>query len=219
MRGKLITIAALAVLTLAIAAVFLSFLPDEIPVHYNSEGQIDRIGSKYEYLIFPGSSAVMGLIMFAIIRRLSVRSMPREANVVAITGISVLIVINILTLYFLYEASRFPSGADGGIGVAGIGKVCSIGVGILLLITGNIMPKATRNALFGLRTKWSMANDRVWLKSQRFAGGTAIICGLLLVLLAVFVPSIAMLYVMIGLIAVWTVICIVASYLYYKREK
>ena len=38
---------------LVITAVVLGFLPDKVPMHYNSEGVIDRWGSKYENLLFP----------------------------------------------------------------------------------------------------------------------------------------------------------------------
>lgn len=40
--------------------VFLIIAPDIIPAHYNSAGAVDRMGSKYEYILFPFVSAGVG---------------------------------------------------------------------------------------------------------------------------------------------------------------
>jgi uncharacterized membrane protein len=39
-------------------------LPDQVPGHYNAQGEIDRMGSKFELLLFPG----IGLFMILFIR-------------------------------------------------------------------------------------------------------------------------------------------------------
>lgn len=67
-------------------------------------------------------------------------------------------------------------------------KLTNIGVGTMLIILGNLMPKVKRNGLFGLRTSWSMENDEIWNKSQRFGGKAAVICGFATVLMTVLVP-------------------------------
>ena len=51
---------ALIVLGFAGTVVFLMLSPDIIPAHYNSAGVVDRMGSKYEYILFPLISAGMG---------------------------------------------------------------------------------------------------------------------------------------------------------------
>ena len=69
-------------------------------------------------------------------------------------------------------------------------KFTGIAIGILLVILGNIMPKMRRNAMFGLRTKWSMTNDSVWQKSQRFGGIASVLCGLAMIVISAFVPGV-----------------------------
>lgn len=51
---------ALIVLGFAGTIVFLALAPDTLPLHYNLAGEIDRMGSKYEYLLFPFLSAGVG---------------------------------------------------------------------------------------------------------------------------------------------------------------
>ena len=97
-------------------------------------------------------------------------------------------------------------------------KFTGIAIGILLVILGNIMPKMRRNAMFGLRTKWSMANDSVWQKSQRFGGIASVLCGLAMIVISAFVPGVWNLFVMTVIIIVWLILCVIASYRYYKAD-
>lgn len=73
---------------------------------------------------------------------------------------------------------------------ADVYKLTAIGLGILMMLLGNAMPKASRNTLFGLRTVWSMKNDRVWQKSQRFGGYASVVFGFLMVLSGIFFSQI-----------------------------
>ncbi|MDR0778646.1 MAG: DUF1648 domain-containing protein [Methanomassiliicoccaceae archaeon] len=53
----------LAIMPLLITLVALQFLPDQIPAHYNSAGEVDRWGSKYESLFLPIMAVAMGLFL------------------------------------------------------------------------------------------------------------------------------------------------------------
>ena len=48
--------------------IFLILSPDRIPVHYNFAGEVDRIGSKYENLIWPGFAIGMGVFFLLMAR-------------------------------------------------------------------------------------------------------------------------------------------------------
>ena len=97
-------------------------------------------------------------------------------------------------------------------------KLTGAGVGLLLVVLGNFMPKARRNAWFGLRTSWSMANDRVWQKSQRFGGMAAVACGFAMMLLSVLLPGWWNLLAMTLAPLVWLALCVVASRRYYQAD-
>lgn len=53
---------ALIVLGFAGTALFLLLAPDTIPVHYNAAMEVTRMGSKFEFIIFPVISAGMGAV-------------------------------------------------------------------------------------------------------------------------------------------------------------
>ena len=63
MNKKKILYFALMFLPLLITVIALPFLPEQIPAHYNFAGEVDRIGSKFEMLIFPLCTIGMGSFM------------------------------------------------------------------------------------------------------------------------------------------------------------
>src|SRR4029077_13644458 len=59
----------------------------------------------------------------------------------------------------------------------------AVATGVLLLAIGNYLGKARQNAIFGLRTPWTLADATVWDRTHRFAGPGMVGGGLLLIVL------------------------------------
>ena len=89
----------------------------------------------------------------------------------------------------------------------------------MLVILGNMMPKAGKNSLLGLRTKWSMANDSVWQKSQRFGGIVLVISGFLMIILSLFIQGLWNMLMMLIVLTAALLLCTVASYRYYLADQ
>lgn len=206
-------------LTIVGTAILLVFKPDTIPAHYNLAGEVDRYGSKYENLIWPLSSVIMGAFFLLLARHQRKKGEKSNEKVLLYTSAATLLFFAALGFYFMIKAIRHDSAALPAVGTDGILKFTGIGIGALLVVLGNIMPKARRNSLIGLRTTWSMANDSVWQKSQRFGGIVSVVSGLAIILLAVFLPGDWVGLAMIGVITVWLILCVAASYRYYKADK
>ena len=51
-----------------------------------------------------------------------------------------------------------------------ISAFTAIGMGVLFIVLGNVMPKSRRNSVMGLRCAWSQYNDVTWQRSNRFGG-------------------------------------------------
>jgi uncharacterized membrane protein len=60
-------------------------------------------------------------------------------------------------------------------------------MGVLLAVTGNVLGKLRPNAVVAIRTRWTLANARVWDQTHRFAGKVQVAAGVVLVGLA-FTP-------------------------------
>ncbi len=166
-----------ALIPLAAVLTALPLLPDKIPAHYDLNMNIDRWGSKYEMLLFPALVFLMTGFIYGM-SRLQAKQENGESNrkVLLISGSLLNLFFTGMTVYFLFMAYN---AADGSISVNGdkFTQFTFISLGIVLTIVGNFMPKCKMNAVVGLRTKWSMANEDVWFRCQRFGGVVTVLYG------------------------------------------
>ncbi len=210
-------ILALVLLSFVIAGVFLALAPEQIPVHYNASGQIDRWGSKYEYLVMPVLTAVFAGFMAWVAGY--ERKKDRESNERVVAGMTVwvLILFNVLWLFFMVKAVKIAQ-TDGA-----AQELSARGMMILLMASfiplGNRMPKAQRNSLLGLRTKWSMADDVCWQKSQRLGGIVMVTAGAVGVAVMSVVPAGWISWVAPVLILGAAAVASIGSYGIWKRQR
>ena len=218
MKNKYIAIYALMLLSVIVTGVFIAFMPSEVPMHYNIAGEIDRIGSKYENLIFPLLTILIGCFFLIIINQLKKKNLRGVESAVLWSGIACLIFINILFGYFLWKATSYVPELNESIITNGIYRTSTIGLGLIFIILGFVMPKTQINGYVGLRTTWSMKNERVWKKSQRFGGITFIICGFVSIIAGIFINGIASIFTLMTVLMISTIVCVVASYKIYKKD-
>lgn len=211
MKAKRILLITLAVLPLIVTLIALIFMPAEVPAHYGPDLMCDRWGSKFETLILPAAILVLCLLFL-----LPSFFMKRDANkkVTLNIGIAFTIFMNLLQYYLLFiQASGFTDLKRHGLGFE---RFIMLGFGGLFLFIGNIMPTVRRNSFVGLRTTWSMKNDEVWKRSQRFGGISMMILGAALIILAFAFPNI---FLMLGLILLTAVVDTVYSYIAARNSK
>lgn len=186
-----------AFLPLAVTLIWLQFLPDRVPMHYDFAGNIDRWGSKWENLLLPGIVLVMGVICWLVtrsgLRKAAADEKQKahaEANVkvVRIVMVATGLFFTVLQAFLLYKAGQ-AAASDATENSVEIDRVTTACMGILFLVLGNYMPKAKRNSLVGFRCGWTMFNDLTWQKSNRFSGLALMLAGLATVACAVFLPK------------------------------
>ena len=196
--------------------IFIALMPDIVPMHYNLQGEINRMGSKYENLIFPLATIGLGVFFLLFARYYGKKSQAKDEKSLLYVAFVTLIFITALGFYYMLQSVNYgleaPSSNSVGIDFVGVG------IGLLLICFGFIMPKVPRNSTFGLRTKWSMANDRVWQKCQRFGGLSSIVFGVVLILLSLVLSSDIIGIALIVMVVLLLFICIIASYYYYKND-
>ena len=218
MSKRYTAIIMLMLLAFVAAGILIGLMPDEVPLHYNMAGEVDRVGNRYENLLLPVVTAGMGLFFIGIARHAVKKGEERNGKVTATVGIAVMIWFNLMNLYFLLQAVSY-SRTEGLLQRVDAMRFTAIGLGIVIFITCNFMPKATRNAMFGLRTTWSMKNDRVWQKCQRFGGFSGMILGAIMILSAIFMSGNAAMIMLSILLFVWVFLCVYMSYRYYKEDE
>ena len=181
-----------AALSVILAAAAITILPDNVPVHYGLDGNVDRIGSKYEVFIFAAiviAITVTGILLRRRFEKAQVSGAGEKESAHAAGNAKVCgIVCTAVNLVMLgLEAVFICMGHSGIQQISGTeGELyCSATVilmGILYAVLGNIMPKMKMNGLMGLRTTWSMKNDEVWARCQRMGGTVTFFGGIAVIL-------------------------------------
>ncbi len=196
--------------------IILVLSPDVIPLHYNFKGEIDRWGSKYENLLFPAAAILLGALFMLTAK--GQRRKPEASNEKTMLIAAIVTVAFFDALIFFLGIKAMRSAGDRNAAAPGIGTFMGIALGALFCLLGNIMPKARNNSMFGLRTKWSRYHDRVWQKSQRFAGFASVILGLLLIAASAFLSDMWILFTIVAASTTWLALCILASRHYYMED-
>ena len=181
-----------SVIPLIIVLVALQFLPEKIPAHYDLHMNVDRWGSKYESLIMPVVTILMAAYMYGM-SRFSAKQENGESNqkVILISGIAINLMFTAMTAWSLFSAFKAVENSkiSGKIPV----NIIFISTGIVMTVIGNFLPKCKLNSVIGIRTKWSMANEDVWFKCQRFGGVLFVICGIIMAVISAVIESVTLL--------------------------
>src|SRR5689334_9481010 len=97
-------------------------------------------------------------------------------------------------------------------------RVLPLGLGILFVVIGNLLPRARPNWFIGIRTPWTLSSDRVWEKTHRFGGRIFVVGGLVSILAALFFPDWGHIIVF-AVILLCSAGALVYSYFEWRREQ
>jgi uncharacterized membrane protein len=207
------TTRALAVGGLMIAAALLytlilyPHLPDLIPIHWNWRGEVDGWADKrWAVLLMPGTMALMlGLLLLLPALspgQLRIQPFRQTFNYIMILATALMGFIHVVML----QAALNPH--------MDMGRPLISGIFLFFALIGNVLGKIRRNAWAGIRTPWTLADDRVWASTHRLAGQLWVGMGIFGVL-AVWIgipPAICFTLLMVAVF-----VPVVYSYLLYKR--
>lgn len=219
----------LSALPTIITAIVLQFMPDKIPAHYGISGEIDRWGSKFEYIIFPLviiAVSILWEIIFSVFNK-KAQNVPEDKQrtetvnnikVMKITAVATTAVFGITHCFFLYKAYSEAGSGIAYLDLDGIKITCFL-MGILFIVAGNYVPKTKLNGAIGLRISYSMYNDVTWSKSNLFGGLLLVISGVLTIFCSAIFNSTAALILMLVFLIVSVVVMILYAKKIYEEEK
>jgi uncharacterized membrane protein len=200
-----VTIAALL-----IGAFVFQSLPERVPIHWNLQGQVDGYGPPgVAAFVVPGVMVGL-LLLFCALPWLS----PKQFEVDTFRETYWFITFVVMSMMGYIQCVTLWSATG-----RSIDMTRAIIAGLLLTfgLLGNVMGKVRRNFWVGVRTPWTLANDRVWNDTHRLAGrlfvGAALLC---LPLLFMPVPVVALFFIVITLILSAAIIPAAYSAVHYK---
>ncbi len=196
---------------LAFTAYAFQRLPLRVATHWDIHGQPNGYsGRAVAAILLP---AIM-VALWGALRGLPLID-PRRANYVKFQGTYDLAINAIVTLMLLVHVSILGRALGWPIP---IDRVAPAIVGAMLLVLGNVLPRARPNWWFGIRTPWTLSNDNVWTRTHRVGGYLMTAAGAV-VLLGVPLPHAWSLGVLVGAIAVSSLGSLVYSYFAWREEQ
>ncbi len=203
-----VVIAAMA----AFAAIVYSRLPERVPTHFDASGSPDGWMARWPgAFLFAGIGLVVWLLLLGL-RRID----PRRAHYQRFEG-TYWIVLNIVVLLLAaFEAVSLGLGLGWPIDA---GRVTYALLGVVFLLLGNYLPRLRSNWWMGIRTPWTLESERVWRETHRLGGKTFVAGGIALLLVALFLPEAARVWIQVPVLVVSVGTPLVYSYFAYRRER
>lgn len=195
----------------AASAVVYPSLPERVPTHWNFEGEVDGWGSR----VWGAWMMPLTIVLVWALMRWLPSIDPRRSNYAkfgsAFESIMIAVMLFMLAIHaiVLRAALGYPVAVD---------RMMPLGVGILLAVIGNLLPRARSNWFVGIRTPWTLSSERVWEKTHRFGGRLFVIGGVLIAVAAIISPSSAR-WVLITVAVACSLGSVVYSYVEWKKEK
>ena len=163
----------------AIPFLYLSYiypeLPDVVPLHWDFQGNPDRMGSKLELIVIPILLPLLTYLIFLFlpIVKSSEQIAASEKKITKLRFFTVLL-MSILALMVLSTVKN---------GTINSPNHVFIIIGLLYSLLGNYMPSLNPNYFIGIRIPSTLKNKNNWIKTHQLAGRLWFGAGVLIVLL------------------------------------
>jgi uncharacterized membrane protein len=185
-------------------------LPQRVPSHWNLQGEVDGWMDKPWGAFMQPAIATLMLGLLWLLPRID----PRRANVERFAEDRRLI-INLIILFFAaVQGATFAHALGWPVQVD---RVILASIGLLFVGLGNYLPRIRSNWFMGIRTPWTLDNERVWRATHRVGGRTFVAAGLVTAL-AALLPEPLRAWAAGAAIAVAVAVPLVYSYVAYRRD-
>jgi uncharacterized membrane protein len=164
--------AAMVLAVLAATAVAYPSLPSVVPIHWDAHGHVNGWGPKWSLFLYGPGGMLLIVLMFVALPWLSPKKFEVDSFRATYLYIMIVMVAMMAYINLLVVIS--------GLGVmTDVSRAVEGGICLLIALLGNVLGKVRRNFFVGIRTPWTIANERVWNVTHRFAAKTFFAGGLL----------------------------------------
>ncbi len=207
-RNKILFVASslLCLIPIFIGILLYDKLPDMIPIHWNTQGEIDGYATKFTTVF------LLPAFIFAIDILVKIITLFDPKNAIeANKHMKVVITFILPIISLLASLASFTVALGNDIN---INTYVFTLIGILFILLGNYMPKTKQNYTIGVKTPWTLSSEYNWNKTHRLSGFTFTIAGFLF-LLSAFMPVNA--FFIIIIITITILLPLLYSFLLYKK--
>jgi uncharacterized membrane protein len=199
----------LVLCTFIIAWYVYPILPNKIPSHWNAAGQVDSYSQKASIFVLPIIFLVVLILLFV----LPILEVFRDNMLKIYTyyyWFKILFGVFFTVLFISTILPNFGYNIN-------VAKIVMLMIGILFTGLGIILPKLKRNFIFGIRTGWTLSNDKVWEKTHKVGGILFLILGIITIIISYLLALEVLFYIFITLTILISVFLVFYSYYLYRN--
>ena len=202
---KLIITSLITLIPIVVGLILWDKLPDQVPLHWNAQGEVDGYGTKFQAVF------LMPLVLVAAhwICFLGTTLDPKKQNISDKTFTLVLWIIPVISL--LCNSMVFATALGHKVSVE---IIMPLFMGALFVVIGNYLPKCKQSYTVGIKLPWTLNDEENWNKTHRMAGFLWVIGGVIIMATA-FLGVFWLFFVVLILMVI---IPTVYSYLLYKKR-
>ena len=184
------------------------FLPEQVPLHWNVNWEIDCYGSRYELLI------MIFIPLITYYELLLTKKIDPKLKIIKKRERTYELIRKLISIFFVLVVGFFYILTIRPIENATF-IICFL-IGGLYTLVGNYMPKFPQNYFLGIRNPWTLSNERVWIQTHKKGGYLYVIGGLLIILGGLLSPEKSII-IIISVVIVDVLLTMSYSYIEYKR--
>ena len=163
-------------LTLVATLIAYPVLPQQIPTHWNINGDVDGYSPRWMAIVLAYLPAFMYGLFWLMPKidpkQKSFSKFTKAYERVMLILILFMVVLQIMT-FLVALGVELP-----------IDLIVKIGISILFIVMGNYLGQVKPNYTFGIRTPWTLASDEVWTKTHRMSSYLIVVSGVLMLFCA-----------------------------------
>jgi uncharacterized membrane protein len=199
----------IVILSFAVSIYVQPQLPQQIASHWNAQGQVDGYMSKETGLFLMPLISLGLLILFLLIPKID----PLRKNIEKFRAHYIGLMLLMVSFFFYIHLVTILWN----LGVAFNMSLTIIpALSVLFFYLGIVLENARMNWFVGIRTPWTLSNEKVWNKTHKLGGklfkGSGIVA-----LLGILLPDYFMFFV-VGPIILSSIYLVVYSYLEFQKE-
>lgn len=186
-------------------------LPEQVPMHWNLNGEIDDWGSKYSLIGMTFLLPVLTYVLLMVVPKID----PKK-RIEAMGGkyyqfkFILVTFMSALALVIMYISNNQKLSNP---------SMIVILLGILFVFLGNYFKVIKQNYFIGIKTPWTLESEEVWKLTHLLAGKMWVIGGIVIVICSLVIPENLNFYFFIGITLVISIVPTVYSYLIFKKLK
>jgi uncharacterized membrane protein len=194
---------------LVVSLVLYPSLPAEMPTHWNIHGEVDGTAPKLVAVLMMPVLAIVLYTALSVLPNFDPRRESYEKFAPSYQRVRSALVLFAVGMHIITLTQYDNPQA--------VTRLIMFAVSLLFAVIGNEMGRFRPNSFAGIRTPWTMADERVWQKTHRVGARWFVGMGVINMIAALTLPLVAMFVVLMVTVFGVTIGLLIYSYLVYRR--